>query len=60
MSSPNDYPSLFTHVDVTAGSPSGNDDASAGNIAHLLQRMVTLQERQAELLEEMLQQQITQ
>ncbi|UUO07427.1 hypothetical protein M4951_03740 [Blastopirellula sp. J2-11] len=60
MSSSNNFPSLFTHVDVTAGSPSGNDDSAAGNITMLLQRMVTLQERQAELLEEMLQQQISQ
>lgn len=60
MSSPNNFPSLFTHVDVTAGSPAGNDDPAAASVAILLQRMVTLQERQAELLEEMLQNQISQ
>lgn len=60
MSGPNNFPSLFTHVDVTAGSPAGNDDSTGGNIAGLLQRMVTLQERQAELMEEMLQNQISQ
>jgi len=50
---------LFTHIDVSAhsdGTPEISDDVANGDIALLLQHMIAGQDRQNELLEELVQQ----
>jgi ATP-dependent exoDNAse (exonuclease V) beta subunit len=56
---PKDLPSLFTHVDVTSGdSPSVEEkEGASGETEALLRRLISVQERQTALLEELLKQQ---
>ena len=54
---PNPTPSLFTHVDVSAGAvPAGASDEFGDDSNGLLRQMLAAQDRQNELLEELIEQ----
>ncbi len=53
---PRQAPSLFTHIDVTTASTAGSGGAEGGSVGMLLSQMLAAQNRQNELLEQLIQQ----
>ena len=53
---PRQAPSLFTHIDVTTASATGSPTPENGPVGMLLSQMVAAQNRQNELLEQLIQQ----
>ncbi len=49
-------PSLFTHIDVSTASTTGAQGNSGGSVPQMLSQMVTAQNRQNELLEQLINQ----
>ena len=53
---PRQTPSLFTHIDVSTASTTGSQSSGDGSVTTLLCQMVSAQNRQNELLEQLIQQ----